>query len=288
MIYRFERPPVVEPAKFWHKVPIRRKNTFRRLALEHIGASNAISEHTIVRAHDRSLPMLIKMFASSNFGKRSFAATDSKTIGEDWDSPGRIMEIQDALKNYWAVWFYLWNFDPSPLVLLTVLIDNNYGSQLGEDEKGRVKFLTEFIDTFFRENARRAVTRDPPLSTREAKERWTEAAGKRAAFYPGAYQYNRDRNDARQKTGRGGNNSRGRGAKSTVPTRGGAAFKGKGAKYQGHNVCYLFNKPAGCTRVPKGVGCDNGAGGEFAHVCNMETGKDTYCLGAHARHTGKH
>ncbi len=36
------------------------------------------------------------------------------------------------------------------------------------------RFVTDFIDVFFRENARRAMTRDPPLSVREAKERWNE------------------------------------------------------------------------------------------------------------------
>jgi hypothetical protein len=43
--------------------------------------------------------------------------------------------------------------------------------------------LTEFIDTFFRENARRALARDPPLTVREAKERWTDMLEKRNAYY---------------------------------------------------------------------------------------------------------
>jgi hypothetical protein len=51
---------------------------FRRLALEHVGAENLISEHTIVRAHDRAQPLLIKMFLSSNYGKRTFNATEAK------------------------------------------------------------------------------------------------------------------------------------------------------------------------------------------------------------------
>jgi hypothetical protein len=50
------------------------------LALAHLGADNLISEHAIVRAHDRCQPLLIKMFASSNFGKRSFNATETKVI----------------------------------------------------------------------------------------------------------------------------------------------------------------------------------------------------------------
>ena len=52
----------------------------RRLALETLGANNLISEHTIVRSHDRSLPLQVKMFTSSNYGKRSFCATDAKVV----------------------------------------------------------------------------------------------------------------------------------------------------------------------------------------------------------------
>jgi hypothetical protein len=45
---------------------VKRKDFYRRLALEHVGAESIISEDTIVRAHDRSYPMLIKMFFSNN------------------------------------------------------------------------------------------------------------------------------------------------------------------------------------------------------------------------------
>ncbi len=58
----------------------RRLRVYRRLALAHLGADNLISEHAIVRAHDRCQPLLIKMFASSNFGKRSFNVTETKVI----------------------------------------------------------------------------------------------------------------------------------------------------------------------------------------------------------------
>jgi hypothetical protein len=75
---RFERPPITEPKVWWHKMAVKRKDVYRRLALEHVGAESIISEHTIVRAHDRSYPLLIKMFFSNNYGARSFAATDTK------------------------------------------------------------------------------------------------------------------------------------------------------------------------------------------------------------------
>ena len=57
---------------------VKRKDFYRRLALEHVGAESIISEDTIVRAHDRSYPMLIKMFFSNYYGARNFAATNTK------------------------------------------------------------------------------------------------------------------------------------------------------------------------------------------------------------------
>jgi hypothetical protein len=75
---RWEREPVLEPKAYWFKVPIRHSNCYRRLALEHLGAANLISEHTIVRAHDRSAAMEIRMFFSGNYTKKSFLATENK------------------------------------------------------------------------------------------------------------------------------------------------------------------------------------------------------------------
>ena len=58
---------------------------------------------------------------------------------EDWDAPGRILEVQEALENYTAMWFTLWNMDPTPHVIRRVLMYHNWGSKAGEDEKGRVR-----------------------------------------------------------------------------------------------------------------------------------------------------
>ncbi len=75
---RWERAPITEPKAYWFRVPIRRAHCYRRLALDHLGATNLISEHTIVRAHDRSAAMELKMFFSGNYTKKSFLATESK------------------------------------------------------------------------------------------------------------------------------------------------------------------------------------------------------------------
>ena len=58
---------------------------------------------------------------------------------EDWEAPGRLLEVQEAMENFSAVWFCLWQMDPTPGVLRRVLLHNNYGARVGEDEKGRVR-----------------------------------------------------------------------------------------------------------------------------------------------------
>ena len=44
------------------------------------------------------------------------------------------------------------------------------------------RLVVDFIDSMLRESASRAVAKEPPLSFREGKERWTEGIEKRAVF----------------------------------------------------------------------------------------------------------
>jgi len=73
-----DRLPIQEPKYWFHKLATKRKDTYRRLPLDHLGSGSVISEHTIVRAHDRTLPLMLKMFMPANYGKRSFNATENK------------------------------------------------------------------------------------------------------------------------------------------------------------------------------------------------------------------
>ncbi len=143
--------------------------------------------------------------------------------------------------------------------------------------------LVDFIDSMLRESASRAVAKEPPLSFREGKERWTEGIEKRAAFMqkPGGRQDAQRHNGGANSGGKGAA-GKGRGGASSLP-RGGSIMKGRSAKFQGHSVCYHFNRAGGCNRTKKGTGCDNGNGGEYAHVCNHESSAGTDCLANHSR-----
>jgi hypothetical protein len=72
---------------------VKRQYTYRRLALEHGGGNGKISECVIVRAHDRSLPLKLKMFVSVNRAQKGFGSTESKEAAQDWDNPKVILNL---------------------------------------------------------------------------------------------------------------------------------------------------------------------------------------------------
>ena len=86
---RFERGPVVEVPDYWDLVPLKRTHTYRHLPLEHAGAANDINERTITRAHDRTMPLRIRMFMAGNSSKKSFHSTESegKEPADSWEPP---------------------------------------------------------------------------------------------------------------------------------------------------------------------------------------------------------
>jgi hypothetical protein len=154
------------------------------------------------------------------------------------------------------------------------------------------RFVTDFIDVFFWKNAKRAMARDPPLTVREAKERWTEMLDRRAAFHrkaggkqEGGQGGSGWRDGNRHDGGRGRGGGR-RGGGTSFP-RSGNSTKTKGSRYNGEPVCYHFNKAGGCTRTAKGSGCDSGSGVVYAHVCNHEISPGKYCLDKHPK-AGNH
>jgi hypothetical protein len=60
---------------------------FRRLALEHGGAAGKVNECVIVRAHDRGLPLKLRMFSTGNRAQKNFSAEEQKEAAQDWELP---------------------------------------------------------------------------------------------------------------------------------------------------------------------------------------------------------
>jgi hypothetical protein len=63
----------------------------------------------------------------------------SQALGEDWDAPGKMMEVKEALINHGDVIFLLWPQDPTPRILQRVLNFVNYGSYVSDDDKIKTK-----------------------------------------------------------------------------------------------------------------------------------------------------
>jgi hypothetical protein len=144
------------------------------------------------------------------------------------------------------------------------------------------RLVTDFVDKVLRENASRASAREPPLTYREAKERWGDTLEKRAGFGARSSAANSFARD-----GGSGPNTRS-GQANPKRARAGAQSRGKDAKTAaGEPVCFHYNRKNGCNRAKKGAGCDDGRGGTYVHVCNFETAAGKFCLAQHTR-VGNH
>ena len=235
---RFERGPMAEEDSYWARVPLKRKDTYRHLPLEQDGADGQVNENVITRAHDRSLPLRLRMFARSNFAKKGFSSgTETKEPASDWEAPKAVLCVQEALRNFSDVYRKLWPLDNTPGRLERVLIHYDYGSKLGGDLKDRCKLIEEFCDRVLRENSGRAVREKLPLTFRQAKERWKDCVEESGL----ADRQGQDKKSDWQKEdqkGRGGQGNRGRGGWTDGRFAGGG---GAVAMFQGNLVCYHYN-----------------------------------------------
>jgi hypothetical protein len=246
------------------------------------------------------------MFSRDNANKKSFhnnaSGNENREPASSWDCPKAVVEVVAALNNFADIYAYLWPQDPTPRILLRVLTHYQFAAAVGGSEKDKCKMMEEFCDAVMRENARKAIVQDLPLSFQQAKERWRDIAEqKRSAPYNGGGGGDGNKtfpqtskNTAAASTagsGSGGANGGGGGGRRTAVTynqtagRSGIIARNAVVKFQGDLVCFHYNNVGrGCGRPSKGAGCDDGRGGTYAHVCNFETSPGTYCFARHPRH----
>jgi uncharacterized membrane protein YgcG len=129
-------------------------------------------------------------------------------------------EVLEALVNMADVFAELWPTDSTPRILLRILVHYNFGSGVKSNEGEKCKVVSEFCDNVLRENALRALAKDPPLSYRQAKERWVDVTEQ---YTSSLFGFRDNRQDSRQ-TGGG----RGNGGPSSSNSNSGGGF-GRGA-----------------------------------------------------------
>jgi len=150
-------------------------------------------------------------------------------------------------------------------------------------EGTRCKLVCEFFDLVMLDNSYRATQGEVPLDFKEAKERWEDVLI-RNDLRPGgnAGQERAASANPDGKQSRGGNGS---GAKAKTPAS--ASASRPKSSFGGKQLCYDFNRKAGCTRrVQVSGGCKDAKAAEYAHVCNFwDTSSSKYCYAAHCRET---
>ena len=295
---RFElRMPLAAPKKYWDRIPARRE-VFRHFPLAHLGMEGQVSETTVVRMHDRRVPISLDMLYKGNVSR------EAKAEKAEWVAPTEVRHLQEAILNYTVLLNALWPLDYAGLVITRVLVEANWGLAAGASEKARVALVRRFFDDTVRENSGRAVRDEPPLAYEETKAKWVkvlegmfpeltimgmgtvvQAAGGGKQPAQGKGQGQQPKKDGgggaqrgRGKSGRGGGAS---GGSATAPIGTSRA----GAVASGLPVCFKFNQAEGCTRdAANANACKDFKGVHFAHACNwLDKATGKFCLQLHAR-----
>ena len=293
---RFDlRMPVSAPKKYWSMVP-KKREVFRHLTLSHLGLEGQVSETTIVRMHDRRVPITLDMLYKAN------AFRDIKPEQEQWLELTEVCHLQEAILNYVVVLWAIWPFDYAGFVIQRVLVESNWGRAAGEAERQRVALVRWFFDEVARENSGRAVRGQPPLVYQETKAKWIRVL---ESMFPNmtllgsssASSGSQGKGQAQQQIDGGGcgggNNTRGRGRGGRGGARSGrggatqlpGGYVRQGAVASGLPVCYRYNLLVGCQRqVVSPTVCEE-AGKQYAHACNsLDKNTNKFCLQLHPRH----
>jgi hypothetical protein len=120
--------------------------------------------------HDRQVAVELDMLARCNYGKET--RTGEKMA---WSEATEVKHIQEAVLNFATVQHAIWPADYSGLVILRVLVEARWGEIAGEDERKRLALVKKFFGDTARENAGRAVRREPPLDYEQTKQKWSRA-----------------------------------------------------------------------------------------------------------------
>jgi hypothetical protein len=264
---RFCRQPLAPPKKYYRRVPKRRDEIFRHFPLDHYGAENAVAEQTIVRMHDRQVPVDLDAFVRSGYLKGG-------DLCYNW--------LQLGIANYATIMHAIWPLDYTPLVLVRVLTEGRWGEAAGGDRKSQMELVKRFFNDISRENSGRAVRGEHPLDYGQCKARWGKALESQQTSGSGG-------GGAANRAGAGLGKQGVKAASTASAGRGGASGGGlrtPPARINGLPVCYNFNQAGGCSgRDRQGPNaCKDKKGNVYAHYCNWwDVKANKHCLKPHPR-----
>ena len=120
------RLPIVDPVEYWKLVPVRREPVFRNIPLKHYGCESVVNELVVVRMHNRSTPVTLKMLHGKNYAMRP--GKEAGAMDGDWEAPTKLKGVQEALLSHAAISRSLWPMDYTPEVVGKVLVRADWGA----------------------------------------------------------------------------------------------------------------------------------------------------------------
>jgi hypothetical protein len=100
---RFNRPPLSHPKEYYKLVPKKHDVIIRNFPMDHLGLNGQVSEATIGKLHNRSVPLTFEAF-----GKSSHKAGKTGCPAGKYSD---LMQLQEGLMNYGSLLLSMWNLD---------------------------------------------------------------------------------------------------------------------------------------------------------------------------------
>lgn len=245
---------------------------FRDIPLRHCNGNVVVNELAVVRLHDRSTPVTLKMFVDSNYAKRP----GREALDSEWEAPTKLRAAQAALFSFQAVLRALWPLDTTPETIGHILVKADWGGAQRSDA-ARAALVEQLFNRVMVENANLAVRRLAPADYRRVKEIWEDILElqPKAAAHLGQH----------MEPALGGAAAKGnRGGRGGAVRSGGA---GPTARVGNVFVCHAYNEQQGCKRDKHRQGCKNAMGQVFAHNCSFRKKDGEFCLAAHEKFNHK-
>ena len=280
---RFQRYPIQDPSKWFSKMPTKRKAIFKSMPFKFFGGQNRVADSTIVKAHDRTICLQLKHYLTENSNVASKPKKEYKKLDETgvalitddwWESAGNLSSVQAAFDNYSMVLFNLWPYDPTSMILNTLMTNYKWISA-APDLNTSLDIVKAHFNSVLKDNANRAINEEVVMSFDE-QETLLKSILARNGLRP-ELPFNEKR-PAEEKL----QSDRAAGPKVRK-------VDNKPRRYltsAGQETCRLWNNLDGktvCRNLPSGNGCSF-RGKVFPHLCSFYMiSKGAICEGGHRR-----